>query len=171
MPASEIRPLLAEDWAAYRDLRLRALAGAPDAFGQTLAVALEYDDERWRELASDRDDGHPEAACLVLDGAAGGLVASCSVRLTDDPSVARVFAMWVDLDQRGRQLGGRLLDAAEAWARSRDAPRLLLHVTRGNPAAERLYERAGYTPTGEEQPLREGSSRVAVELGRDLTAG
>jgi RimJ/RimL family protein N-acetyltransferase len=167
MAAPAIRPLRAEDWAAYRDLRLRALEGAPDAFGATLEESVTYADERWRQLARNAD-ANPLGATFVVDGGEGGLVAACSVRIGEEPNLGRVFAMWVDQDQRGRQLGAQLLAAAEAWAVAAGLHEIRLHVTRGNAPAERVYERAGYRPTGEEQPLRPGSDRVAVELSRRL---
>lgn len=167
MAAPPIRPLRAADWAAYRDLRLRALAGAPDAFAATLEGSLTIEEERWRQLARDAD-GSDLRATLVVDGDGGALVASCSVRVGERSGLGRVFAMWVDEDQRGRDLGRQLLEAAEAWALAAGLTEIRLHVTRGNTAAERVYERAGYRPTGEEQPLREGSDRVAVELGKHL---
>jgi len=36
LAALSIRPFRAEEWPAYRALRLRALADAPDAFSTTL---------------------------------------------------------------------------------------------------------------------------------------
>lgn len=167
MGSPRIRPLRANDWSAYRDLRLRALAGAPDAFGATLEGSLAIGEERWRQLARDAD-GSELGATLVVDGDDDGLVASCSVRVGERPGLGRVFAMWVDEGHRGRDLGRHLLEAAETWALAAGLSELRLHVTRGNVAAERVYARAGYRPTGEEQPLREGSDRVAIELGKHL---
>ena len=37
-----------EDWVEFREIRLRALADAPDAFGMTLTGALEQTESAWR---------------------------------------------------------------------------------------------------------------------------
>jgi plasmid stabilization system protein ParE len=42
-----IRHFLAEEWSAYRALRLRALEDAPDAFGSTLAAESTRPAEEW----------------------------------------------------------------------------------------------------------------------------
>ena len=43
----EVRRLRADDWQAYRNLRLRALADSPDAFGSTWEVEHAKPDEYW----------------------------------------------------------------------------------------------------------------------------
>ena len=47
-------------------------------------------------------------------------------------------------DAENRGVGRALLDAAEAWGRSRGYRLLTLNVFEGNQSARRLYERAGY---------------------------
>jgi hypothetical protein len=41
----KIRRFAAHEWQSYKNLRLRALADSPDAFGRTLAEAQEYADD------------------------------------------------------------------------------------------------------------------------------
>lgn len=163
-----IRPLCSDEWPAYRELRLRALAGAPDAFGTLLANAAGRPDSYWRELFAGIEDD-PDGDTFVAIAVDGALVAACSVRrAADDPSAVRIFAMWVDEDHRGTALGRRLLSEAERWARERGLRRALLYVGSGNGPAEGLYETHGYRPTGKRQALREGSSIVAIELVKSL---
>ncbi|HBZ05446.1 MAG TPA: GNAT family N-acetyltransferase, partial [Massilia sp.] len=50
-----------------------------------------------------------------------------------------------------------LLDAALGWARERNARFVELEVTRGNSAAVRLYQRAGFRPVNAPVPMRPGS--------------
>jgi len=42
--------------------------------------------------------------------------------------------------------------------------RVLLWVTDGNSSARRLYERAGFVDTGEQEPLRPGSPLTKCEM-------
>ena len=68
----ELRTLTADDWPVWRELRLAALAEAPDAFGSRLADWQGEGDreERWRarlNLAGSYNivavlDGHPGTA-------------------------------------------------------------------------------------------------------------
>lgn len=42
-----IRTFIPQEWNTYRDLRLRALADSPDAFGRTLAEEKDRPDSEW----------------------------------------------------------------------------------------------------------------------------
>ena len=55
----------------------------------------------------------------------------------DDFSVTEAF--------RGRGIGTALLRRAEAYARERGVPAVLLHVEKSNGGALRLYERQGWS--------------------------
>ena len=48
----EIRRVAPEEWGAFRDVRLAALAEAPYAFAATLDTETGYDERRWRERVS-----------------------------------------------------------------------------------------------------------------------
>ncbi len=154
--STELRRVTTDDWALLRDVRLRALADAPDAFGSTLAQARETTDDGWRQRAANGgltlialDDGAPVAM--------GGALA------WDDRPTAFVWGMWTDPAARGRGVGAQLLDALVAWCRA-SYDEVRLHVTEGNDGARRLYTSRGFEPTGTWEPLREGSSLQIEEL-------
>ena len=71
----------------------------------------------------------------------------------DDPGFGFVdeatpeLSIWVTEGERGRGVGGQLLDAAIRAARLKGLRRISLSVEEGNPA-RRLYERAGITWAG-----------------------
>jgi len=54
----ETRQAQAADWETLRQLRLAALADAPDAFASTLEAEVAYPDEVWRQRA----EGGPTSA-------------------------------------------------------------------------------------------------------------
>jgi len=164
-----IRPLATDDWRLYRDLRLRALADSPDAFGSTLAAETGRPDAEWaRRLASSAD----ARVSLPLAAELGGeLVGLAWGRIdTSAPAVAALYQMWVAPTHRGRGVGQKLLEAVIAWATAQNASFLDLGVTCGDSPARRLYERAGFKPVGAPGPLRPGSTVLAQSMRLELRA-
>jgi ribosomal protein S18 acetylase RimI-like enzyme len=82
--------------------------------------------------------------------------------------VADVVSMWVRPSARGRGAGEALIEATADWAKTRDHACLLLWVTESNGPARRLYERCGFTLTGERQPLPSDQSLHEVRMRRPL---
>ena len=155
-----IRTCAADEWRSYRDLRLRALADSPDAFGSTLAAEAGRPDAEWaRRLASSAD----ARVSLPLVAELGGELIGLAWGRIDAsaPDVAALYQMWVAPTHRGRGVGQKLLEAVIAWATAQNAASLELGVTCGDSPARRLYERTGFKPLGEPQPLRPGSTLLA----------
>lgn len=145
-----------DDWAELRDIRLRALADAPDAFSVVLAEAEAYDDDLWRDRLATSNPTY-----VVRE--AGSTVAMAGGFAPPDSPVAYVWGMWTAPEARGRGHSSVLLDRVVTWARAVGrTPHL--HVTEGNDAARRLYVRSGFEPTGTWEPLREGSRTRVEEL-------
>ena len=161
--APTIRAFSANEWRVYRDLRLRALADSPDAFGSTLAAETGRLDAEWaRRLASSVDS--PLNLPLVAEVRGEPIGLAWGRIDTSDPDLAALYQMWVAPSHRGVGAGPMLLKAVIAWARARNASSLDLGVTCGDSPARRLYERAGFQPMGEPQPLRPGSTLLAQAM-------
>src|SRR5437867_3095831 len=126
------------DWQRVRDLRLRALLDAPDAFGSTYAEEVEEDEEGWRAWTT----GWSGAADQTLFAAEdeGWVGIALGVRWEEEPEVVHLYAMWVDPSSRRRGVGRALVEAVAAWARDLGIGRIVLRVTEGNAAAVALYE-------------------------------
>jgi GNAT superfamily N-acetyltransferase len=151
----EVRPLWPEDGLLYRQLRLRALADAPDAFADTLADALARPQQWWIDRAHEiSHNSDREVLFVAFDrNEPGGLL---YVRL-ESPAV-QFYGMWVAPALRRQGNGRALLNAGLLWARTKQAGRAELWVTEGNTAAIKLYEGLGFRDTGMREPIRAGSA-------------
>ena len=163
-----VRPFASHEWRIYRDLRLRALSDSPDAFMRTLAEEGGRPDEFWSERIVSAAESDLDLPLLAKVGThPAGL--SCGNIPTPNSEVGHVFQMWVVPTYRGMGVARRLLDEIATWAASRNLRRLVLEVTCGDSAANRLYARMGFAPVGEPEPLRPGSALLSREMHLDLT--
>jgi GNAT superfamily N-acetyltransferase len=111
--------------------------------------------EQWDPAAAERRltwaMGSELAAVFVAD-AGGGLAGLCTAYLELE-SVRYGQRCWVeDLavspDHRSQGVGGKLLDAAEDWARERGASHFELDTGLAREDAQRFYERRGEPAKG-----------------------
>ena len=82
----------------------------------------------------------------VRDGRVVGLAAGGD---SGPDGVAALTSLWVDPRARGRGVGDQLVISVTDWARDSGYKQLVLWVTEGNQHAEALYERNGFTRTGD----------------------
>jgi GNAT superfamily N-acetyltransferase len=153
-----VRETVLDDWPALREIRLAALQDAPDAFASTYAGEEAFDEAAWRARIT-RGGSFlayvPEINACEPVGLVGGYEA--------EPGTVGLISMWVRPQARGHGVGEALIVAVLDWARARQARSVHLWVTATNKAACRLYERCGFSPTGERQPLP--SNRALGEVG------
>lgn len=76
------------------------------------------------------------------------VIASVGVERLDATS-AELHRLYVDATYRGRRLGEALVDVVLAWCRDRGVTRLVLWSDTRFTHAHALYERLGFTRTGE----------------------
>lgn len=157
-----IRRIRADEGDAYREIRLRALADAPFAFGTTLAQASARAPEWWDTRATELAASTTSA--LFVADAGARLEALLGVVMMSDAARAEFISMWVDPAARGRGLGRLLLDAAGAWATEHGAGAFDLWVTEGNEQAIGLYRAWGFSFSGESRPhpARPGLTELAM---------
>jgi ribosomal protein S18 acetylase RimI-like enzyme len=156
-----VREVSADDWELMREVRLSALAEAPYAFGSTYAREVAFGEAQWRGRFHDRAVSF--FAQLEADGEPAGLA---GVYVED--GVADLVSMWVRPGCRGHGVGEALVEAAASWARARDFGALFLWVTESNAPARLLYERSGFTATGEQQPLPSDPALPEIRMSRPL---
>lgn len=169
-----VRAVRPDEWKRLRDFRLEALRD-PDAgvaFLTRYADAAAQPDELWQQRAlagSEQAGGHPRQRSLVAVGGeewVGGL--TVIIRRVGDRGLsghivtareAEVVGVYVSPHARGRGAVQALLDAAAEWAATRNLSEVQLFVHEANRRAQRAYEKAGFTLTGES---------VILSAGREL---
>ena len=163
----EIRRIRSNEWRELRELRLRALLDAPDAFGATHEQEATDHEDEWRTWTHQGAEGGPGFTAVAAEGDRWVGMAVGAPHL-DHPGDAGLFAMWVDPVVRARGLGSALVEAVLDWARSTGFPLIRLRVTVSNDAAVRLYVASGFLETGERAPLREGSDVITMTMAAAL---
>ena len=138
---STVARLQGDEWTRYRDIRLRSLSDAPDAFWMTHAEEAAFGEERWRERLL-------TGANFVAREGASDLGLATGADFEGREGCAGLFGMWVAPEARGSGVADRLVSAVIEWAREAGYQRLLLDVGDDNAPAIRLYERMGFRPTG-----------------------
>ena len=138
-----IQRLTPDDVDRARALRLRSLRDAPDAYWTTAEEETRTTAAEWRARLT-----NPAAVTFVarLDGTDVGLVFGAPHH--DQAGDAGLYGMWVASEARGTGVGAALIDALVGWARVTGYRHLRLEVADANLPAVRLYERAGFKPTG-----------------------
>ena len=187
-----VREVTADDWELMRDVRLAALSEAPYAFGSTYAREAAFTEGNWRGRIggpsvtffafAEPDDAAPAGAVLADTGPADTgpadtVLADTVLANTRPAGLAGVYvkdgaadlvSMWVRPSARRLGAGEALVEAAASWAKARGFGSLSLWVTESNAPARRLYERCGFSPTGEGQPLPSDPALPEIRMSRAL---
>lgn len=167
-----IRSILPGEGDRLRELRMRALADAPDAFQQTLADVEDRPAEEWERLAALRSDGESETMFIAseqMGATRERWIGMVGAFLPDERSgYAELVALWVDQDFRHQGIATALVEAVFEWAREKGVDQVRLWVTESSEAARVFYEGLSFASTSEVAPLRAGSSLVKRRLIRRI---
>jgi GNAT superfamily N-acetyltransferase len=147
-------------WLAWREIRLAALADAPDSFADTLAEAATLSEHDWRAMT--------RAGAIFIASAGLEPVGVAAGVPRQSPAERGLGAMWVTPAWRGRGAAPMLAAAVIAWAGSEGAARLGLWVPTDNPRARAFYERQGFRATGRSRPFPGTADRSISEMSLDL---
>jgi GNAT superfamily N-acetyltransferase len=156
-----IRP---DEWRTLRDIRLRSLRDAPEAFGQRYDEAEAMPDAEWQSIARSSASGNRRIWIVARDdnGRSVGVVQG----RRRPPSDCLLFSMWVDPDARRDGVGRALVDAIQDWAEGWDAQRVVLWVLAANEPAMRFYDRIGFSTVNEGPDAISGHAWGAFTMQR-----
>lgn len=158
-----VRPVEPDEWRIYRDVRLRALLDAPNAFGSTYEAEAGRTDEMWAARISAAVASGRARVFFARDGENVCGLTWCNSS-DDEQMVVNVFQMWVNPTSRGMGVARALLRAAIDWAEYVGARRVCLDVAEAEAPAMGLYMACGFRPAGEMRPLRENSALMVQPM-------
>jgi len=156
-----IRKLRAEEGMLFKQLRLGALKESPDAFSPTWEDNSAHDDQYWLKSAQKiAATENYEIFVAEYDDKPVGLVSGYA----DGKLTGHIGAMWADPRIRGKGIGRQLLLHVVSYLWDRQCQLIELTVTETNQPAIDLYQSIGFTFTGTDVPLREGSTLLNREM-------
>jgi len=162
-----IRRIRSDEADKLRDVRLRALADSPEAFGSTYRKEAQMTAADWAARTAESAPGLFRTTYIAESGdewvgMAVGYVAS------ETPDRAEIFGVWVAPSARGHGVGLALVEAVVSWAASRGVCRVELRVVTTNSHAIALYRRAGFEDTGHREPMPRDPAAIEVLMVKDL---
>ena len=132
-------------WAEFRRLRLRALAEAPQAFGQTYDVACMFPETFWRGRLRDAAEGVSWLFCARMAGRLVGMVGAFQTDEDLRHGRATVVGTYVEPEVRRQGVAQRLLAALlDRLAAAEGVAVAHLAVNPEQDAAVKLYLGAGF---------------------------
>ena len=156
-----VRPGLARDAPALRAIRLEALADTPDAYGETYAECVAWNEATWSRKAEEWN--------FYLAENDGRVVGMARGESHDSRSDTRfLFAMYISPSARGSDAARLLVDAVSAWASVQGVDAIFLYVSNAVPRARAFYTKVGFAATGCSLSMQRNESLVCDEMRRDL---
>lgn len=161
-----LEQITAQNAEVFKQVRLRALAEAPGAFGSTYAREIQFSDAEWLARVA-RWDGESGVGYLALEGGKACGIAGAFLD-QEDGTRALLVSMWTDTAHRQKGVGRLLVDAVVAWARMRGARTMRLTVVSSNGGAIRFYERLGFAITGRTEPYPNDATMIEYEMAKEI---
>ncbi|HSP59918.1 MAG TPA: GNAT family N-acetyltransferase [Ornithinimicrobium sp.] len=144
-----VRVLEKDEWAAYRDVRLRALRESPEAFVASAEEEEALEDQYWI------DRMERSRRILAVDGdEVVGVVSVGTGHRTNIPGAGELFGLWVEAPRRGTGVARRLMEKAAKVGRQVGLRQLVYWVGTDNGRAVAFASSFGFRPTDDRRPMR-----------------
>src|SRR5262245_30879416 len=163
-----IRRLEPQEITLHRDVRLRALRDAPEAFGEAAAEVEARPSSYWQELTRSVTEPGRHVMFLACEGDAI-CGSTYGLRDLERPASGRVGGTWVTPSHRRQGIGKELLAAVISWAQEQRLERLRLWAPAASTPALALYRQAGFSDTGQRRALPTNIALEIVELECSLS--
>jgi ribosomal protein S18 acetylase RimI-like enzyme len=151
----EIRGATPDQWRVSRDIRLRALADAPDAFCSTLADERDFDEKIWKSRL--------ERCYTVIAWSGTDAVGTATGKPDPHEEGGReIVGMWTDPAHRGVGIATALIGELIRGAAAEGFASIALWVAEDNAPARGLYEKCGFVATGQRDVMRPGVDQLRM---------
>jgi ribosomal protein S18 acetylase RimI-like enzyme len=164
-----LRKAVPADYAEVIDLANLAYRGRDGAVAswnieKGIVGGQRLDDSLLREEL----DAKPNGALLVYREETDGPLLGTAWLSPESDSVWSMGLLTVRPELQNRQMGRRLLAAAEVYAHGRGAKRMRIGVLHVRDTLIAWYERRGYRATGESEPYPSDDPRFGTPLRENL---
>lgn len=153
MTGIAIRRVRPDEWRLWRDARLRMLRDDAAYFSTRYEDAVRQPDETWQKWADEGSLGVSKALLCAEDEETGQWLGVVGGFVRIDPTEAQLISMWVAPEARGRGVARLLIRELGRWALGRGCRTVVLFVQEANAPARHLYERMGFSATGDTAPI------------------
>ncbi len=162
--AVSIKRIQPREWQVLRDIRLRSLLDAPEAFGQRYDEAAAGTDDDWLATARASSAGSRRTWFIARDDS--DMPVGVVQARRRHPLDCLLFSMWVAPQARRLGVGGALVDAVQEWGTSWGARRVVLWVLAANEPAMRFYDRIGFSVLNAGPDAESGRAYGALAMER-----
>ncbi|MFN0190903.1 MAG: GNAT family N-acetyltransferase [Aestuariivirga sp.] len=144
-----VRKLQRSEASTYCEFRIYALKTFPTAFTTTAAEAEALPAQAYEQRIERQGDRRHFIVGVFDNGRLIGTAAVFGQPLLAESHKANLVGMAVHEDFQGRGIGRLIVEGVLAVARAiPEIRQIILHVTKGNIAAERFYRSAGFETFG-----------------------
>jgi len=164
-----IRP---DEGPVLRDIRLRSLLDAPEAFGQRHDEAAATADSEWDATARASAEGNRRVWFFARSEGDAEPIGVVQARRRQ-PLDCLLFSMWVAPEARRLGVGTLLIDAVRDWGASWGARCVVLWLLAANEPAMRFYDRIGFTvlAAGPDAESGHAYGALAMERPTEIASG
>lgn len=162
-----IQTIQSSDATTLKDIRLRALKDSPNAFGSVYEEEANQPASFWQGLIDGlQPDSGNIGLFLMKQTDPVGLIFG----FDRGQETASLGGMWIDPAFRQLGYASTLIQTIIDWARQSGKTYIQLWHVEGNMAAERLYEKCGFHPTGICQPLPGREDHMIYQYKKNLSS-
>ncbi len=163
-----IRRIQRNEGLLYKRMRLASLSDSPDAFSTTYEEANRRSLDSWTEQANSTAEGIDRVTALAFynDEPVG---IGALYRDAQEQGTGEVIQFWVDPDQRGGPIAGKLIIWLIKWAETYDYHLLIAWVHAENNRAISFYQEFGFNFTDTRQLFRNGTDIVSCLMVKPLS--
>ena len=137
-----VRRFRADEWQAFKNIRLKALETDPHVFGASLEDSRAYPDKKWQE------DVMLEHVGIFGVFAEKELIGMTGIAKLEEEGAAVLWGSWLEPVWRGKGVSEKMYAARLDWAHERaDITHIVVSHRESNVESRRANQKAGFKYT------------------------